>query len=90
MTMTTATFRFYAELNDFLAPQHRGHEFSADCAEGATVKHMIEALAAREHRIVLKPEQQLRELFDRLDLARNVPPFERIKAQCPRGLRLSV
>lgn len=42
--MATATFRFYGELNDFLAPRRRGREFSAPCAQAATVKHMIEAL----------------------------------------------
>lgn len=42
--MVTATFRFYEELNDFLAPEHRGHEFAAACARAATTKHMIEAL----------------------------------------------
>ncbi len=39
-----ATFRFYEELNDFLAPERRGREFSAPCARAATTKHMIEAL----------------------------------------------
>src|SRR5574339_1085641 len=39
-----ATFRFYAELNDFLALDRRGREFSAPCARAATTKHMIEAL----------------------------------------------
>src|SRR5512139_766424 len=42
--MVTATFRFYEELNDFLAPGRRGQEFSAPCARAATTKHMIEAL----------------------------------------------
>lgn len=42
--MVTATFRFYEELNDFLAPERRRREFSAPCAEAATTKHMIEAL----------------------------------------------
>lgn len=42
--MVTATFRFYEELNDFLAPVHRRREFSARCARAATTKHMIEAL----------------------------------------------
>ena len=41
--MTTATFRFYEELNDFLAPERRGREFGCACARAATVKHMIEA-----------------------------------------------
>ena len=40
----TATFRFYAELNDFLAPGRRGGEFTCGCARAATTKHMIEAL----------------------------------------------
>ena len=42
--MATATFRFYEELNDFLAPARRGHEFTRRCAHAATAKHMIEAL----------------------------------------------
>jgi uncharacterized protein with PIN domain len=40
----SATFRFYEELNDFLAPARRGHEFACRCARDATTKHMIEAL----------------------------------------------
>ena len=42
--MVTATFRFYEELNDFLAPARRKQEFTVPCAEAATTKHMIEAL----------------------------------------------
>ena len=42
--MVTAAFRFYEELNDFLAPERRGREFVCACARAATVKHMIEAL----------------------------------------------
>jgi uncharacterized protein with PIN domain/sulfur carrier protein ThiS len=42
--MVTATFRFYEELNDFLAPKRRKQEFSVSCARRATTKHMIEAL----------------------------------------------
>jgi uncharacterized protein with PIN domain len=42
--MVTATFRFYEELNDFLAPDRRQREFSVPCARAATTKHMIEAL----------------------------------------------
>ena len=42
--MVTATFRFYEELNDFLAPQRRKREFAVPCARAATAKHMIEAL----------------------------------------------
>lgn len=42
--MVRATFRFYEELNDFLAPDQRGREFERACARAATVKHEIEAL----------------------------------------------
>jgi len=42
--MGTATFRFYEELNDFLASDRRGRDFSCTCARVATTKHMIEAL----------------------------------------------
>ena len=42
--MVTARFRFYEELNDFLAPERRGREFASPCARAATTKHMIEAL----------------------------------------------
>jgi uncharacterized protein with PIN domain/sulfur carrier protein ThiS len=42
--MVTATFRFYEELNDFLPPARRKRQFVSPCAEGATTKHMIEAL----------------------------------------------
>ena len=42
--MATATFRFYEELNDFLAPARRRREFSVPCARAATARHMIEAL----------------------------------------------
>jgi uncharacterized protein with PIN domain len=42
--MVSATFRFYEELNDFLAPERRGHEFAWPCARAASTKHMIEAL----------------------------------------------
>jgi uncharacterized protein len=42
--MVTATFRFYEELNDFLARPLRRQSFSRECAPAATAKHMIEAL----------------------------------------------
>ncbi|WP_206950828.1 Mut7-C ubiquitin/RNAse domain-containing protein [Trinickia acidisoli] len=44
MPTVTATFRFYEELNDFLARPLRGCAFSCACARDATTKHMIEAL----------------------------------------------
>lgn len=40
----TVHFRFYEELNDFLAPAQRWREFAQACPPGATVKHMVEAL----------------------------------------------
>jgi uncharacterized protein with PIN domain len=40
----SAHFRFYAELNDFLAPALRQRTFRQVCARDASVKHMIEAL----------------------------------------------
>jgi uncharacterized protein with PIN domain len=42
--MASATFRFYEELNDFLAPGRRRRAFACGCARAATTKHMIEAL----------------------------------------------
>lgn len=42
--MTIAEFRFYAELNTFIAPPFRHRSFQHTCAQDATVKHMIEAL----------------------------------------------
>lgn len=42
--MTVAIFRFYEELNDFLAPEHRKVEFAYTCARAATVKNAIEAI----------------------------------------------
>jgi uncharacterized protein with PIN domain len=44
MAMVCATFRFYAELNDFLARERRGRDITVPCARMATTKHMIEAL----------------------------------------------
>jgi uncharacterized protein with PIN domain len=42
--MVTATFRFHAELNDFLPAARRDRTFQVPCARAATTKHMIEAL----------------------------------------------
>ena len=42
--MTVAHFRFYEELNDFLAPPRRKQEFALRCAEAATVKNAIESV----------------------------------------------
>src|SRR5262245_1932679 len=42
--MSVAWFRFYEELNDFLALHHRKREFEHRCARAATIKNAIEAL----------------------------------------------
>jgi uncharacterized protein with PIN domain len=42
--MAVAEFRFYEELNDFLAPQRRKRSFELVCAESATVKNAIESV----------------------------------------------
>ena len=42
--MTLAVFRFYEELNEFIAPLRRGREFEYHCARAATVKNAIEAI----------------------------------------------
>jgi uncharacterized protein len=61
----TASFRFYEELNDFLAPQHRRHEFQARCARAATVKHMIEALGVPHTEVELVLVNGESSTFDR-------------------------
>ena len=44
--MPSARFRFYAELNDFLAPERRTGAFRHDFLDRATVKDMIESFGA--------------------------------------------
>lgn len=39
-----ACFRFYAELNDFLAPARRGHDFEHPVAPHESAKHAVESL----------------------------------------------
>jgi uncharacterized protein with PIN domain len=43
-SVVTADFRFYGELNVFVAPVRRQRTFACACARDATVKHMVEAL----------------------------------------------
>jgi hypothetical protein len=43
-TAIVASFRFYAELNDFIAGKRRRRDSSFACAHDASVKHAIEAL----------------------------------------------
>ena len=42
--MPTATFRFYAELNDFLPPDKKQKQFQAEFSSHETLKHILEAL----------------------------------------------
>jgi uncharacterized protein with PIN domain len=42
--MVTATFRFHAELNDFLPAARRARALQIECSRAATTKHMVEAL----------------------------------------------
>ncbi len=41
--MNSATFRFYAELNDFLHPKLKFHDLTISFPKGQTVKHLIES-----------------------------------------------
>lgn len=60
------TFRFYAELNDFLAPERRGREFASRCPPRASVKHMIEALGVPHTEVELVLVNGESVAFDRL------------------------
>lgn len=51
--MATATFRFYAGLNDFLARERRGRGFACGLAEAASAKHAIEALGVPHTEVAL-------------------------------------
>lgn len=64
--MVTATFRFYEELNDFLPPERRKRDFTAPCAQSATVKHMIEALGVPHTEVELILVNGESASFDRL------------------------
>jgi len=76
----TATFRFYAELNDFLAPKRRAREFACCCARAATAKHMIEALGVPHTEVELVLVNGESVAFDRLlgdgDRVAVYPKFE--------------
>ncbi len=50
---TNASFRFYAELNYFIAPHRRQRRFDCACARDASVKHMIEALGVPHTEVAL-------------------------------------
>ncbi|MCL4183986.1 MAG: MoaD/ThiS family protein [Burkholderiaceae bacterium] len=78
--MTTATFRFYEELNDFLAPARRSRDFDHVCARAATVKHEIEALGVPHTEVELVLVNGESVGFDRLlrdgDRVAVYPKFE--------------
>jgi len=78
--MVTATFRFYAELNDFLPPARRTREFASPCARAATTKHMIEALGVPHTEVDLVLVNGASAGFDRLlddgDRVAVYPKFE--------------
>ncbi|BAL22799.1 Mut7-C RNAse domain-containing protein [Azoarcus sp. KH32C] len=78
--MATASFRFYEELNDFLAPDRRYREFQALCARAATVKHMIEACGVPHTEVELVLVNGESSGFDRLlhdgDRVSVYPKFE--------------
>lgn len=64
--MVTATFRFYGELNTFLAPARRQRTFECPCAQAATTKHMIEALGVPHTEVGLVLVDGAPALFDQL------------------------
>jgi uncharacterized protein len=78
--MVTATFRFYEELNDFLAPARRRQSFDCPCARAATVKHMVEALGVPHTEVELVLVNGESTGFDRLlqdgDRVAVYPKFE--------------
>lgn len=78
--MASATFRFYEELNDFLAPPRRRREFGCECARAATVKHMIEALGVPHTEVELVLVNGVSVGFERLiaegDRVAVYPKFE--------------
>src|SRR5690606_34166585 len=78
--MVTATFRFYEELNNFLAPERRRRPFSRHCARAATTKHMIEALGVPHTEVELVLVNGESVGFDRLlregDRVAVYPKFE--------------
>lgn len=64
--MVMATFRFYEELNDFLAPPRRYSDIECACARAATTKHMIEALGVPHTEVELVLVNGESSGFDRL------------------------
>lgn len=63
-TMTTATFRFHRELNEFLARPQREQAFACVCPAASTTKHMIEALGVPHTEVALILRNGLATGFD--------------------------
>ncbi|QIE25271.1 Mut7-C RNAse domain protein [Caballeronia sp. SBC1] len=64
--MTTATFRFHRELNEFLARPQREQAFACVCPVASTTKHMIEALGVPHTEVALILRNGLPTGFDTL------------------------
>ena len=64
--MVTASFRFYGELNVFVAPARRQRTFACPCAQAATTKHMVEALGVPHTEVELMLVNGTPAPFDRL------------------------
>jgi len=80
MIMVTAHFRFYGNLNDFVARERRGCTSAAVCARRATSKHMIEALGVPHTQVALILINGDTASLDRIlcdgDRVAVYPPFE--------------
>jgi len=78
--MVTAYFRFYGNLNDFVARARRGCTSAAVCARRATSKHMIEALGVPHTEVALMLLNGETASLDRIlcngDRLAVYPPFE--------------
>jgi len=99
LAMVTATFRFYEELNDFIAPARRYRDFELSCSAGASLKHLIESVGVphTEVELILRNglsvdfAERLRQgdrvsvypTFESLDIA----PLLRLRAQPLRQTR---
>lgn len=83
VVMVTAHFRFYGNLNDFVARERRGCTSAAVCARMATSKHMIEALGVPHTEVALILINGEMESLDRVlrdgDRVAVYPAFETLK-----------
>lgn len=90
--MVSASFRFYDELNDFLARERRGRDVATPCAHNATVKHMIEALGVPHTEVELilvnGESSGLERLLEEGDRVAAYPRFSRLDVGPLASLRL--